>query len=193
MAKEAMLTELDKYLGAGIHIGTKFKTGFMKKYIYKTRPDGLAVLNIQKIDERLGIAAKFLLEFEPESILVVCKRDTGVSAVKKFGEVTGATVISGRYLPGTMTNPQYGDKFIEPKVLVVTDPWPDKAAVQDSMKMRIPVIGLCDTNNVTTNIDLVIPCNNKGKKSIALVYWVLAKEILKRKKKKFDLKPEDFE
>jgi small subunit ribosomal protein S2 len=193
MAKEEMLTELDSYLSAGIHIGTKFKTGFMKKYVYKTRPDGLAVLNIQKVDERLGSAAKFMSEFEPESILVVCRRETGIASAKKFAEVLGTHVITGRYLPGAMTNPEYGDRFIQPKLLFVADPWPDKIAINDALKIGIPVVAMCDTNNVTTNVDLVIPCNNKGKKSIAMVYWVLAKEIMKAKKRKFDLKAEDFE
>lgn len=193
MAKDEMLTELDNYLSAGIHIGTKFKTGFMKKYVYKTRPDGLAVLNIQKVDERLGVAAKFLSEFDPDTILVVCRRETGVNAAKKFAEVIGAKPIAGRYLPGSMTNPEYGNDFVEPKLLFVADPWPDKGSITDSLKIGIPVVAMCDTNNVTVNVDLVIPCNNKGKKSIALVYWVLAKEIMKIKKKKFNLKPEDFE
>jgi small subunit ribosomal protein S2 len=164
----------DEYLKAGIHIGTKFRTKYMSNFIYKTRSDGLSVLNIQAIDERLKLAAKMLSHYAPEDILVVCRRETGVKPVQMFGKATGAKVFAGRYPPGTMTNPAL-KYYTEAKIMLVGDAWPDKNAVDDALKAGIPVIALCDTNNQSNNIDLVIPCNNKGKKSLGLVFWVLAK------------------
>ena len=178
MAEENLLVPLEKYLQAGIHIGAKYKTGFMAPYVYKVRPDGLCVLNISKIDERLKLAAKMLSRYEPQDILVVCRRDNGHKAVKSFAKATGANYIAGRYFPGTMTNPSY-EKYMEPKIVVISDPWLERQVIKDAVTMGIPIIGLCDTNNTTENIDLVVPCNNKGSKSLALIYYILAREYLR--------------
>ena len=183
MADGNLLVPVDVYLQSGIHIGSKYKTGFMQPYIYKIRPDGLSVLNIAKIDEKLRAAAKLLAKYEPEKILVVCRRDNGHKAVKAFAKATGAKAIAGRYLPGTMTNPSFSG-FMEPEIVVVSDPWLDRQVVRDAVKSNIPVIGLCDTNNTTENIDLVVPCNNKGNKSLSLVYYILAREYLKERGEK---------
>lgn len=173
-----LLVPQDTYLKSGIHIGTKFKTKYMSNFIYKTRPDGLSVLNLERIDERLKVAGKFLSNYEPNDILIVSRRENGWKAAKKFANVIGARVFAGRYPPGLLTNPNL-KTFIEVKVLLVTDAWPDKNAVDDAIKIGIPVIALCDTNNQTNNIDLVIPCNNKGKKSLGLLFWILANEYKK--------------
>jgi small subunit ribosomal protein S2 len=193
MATEKMLIDRDTYLSVGVHIGAKFRTGFMKKYIYKIRPDGLAVLNIQKIDERIGLVAEMLSQFEPEEILVVCRRESGFAGAEKFAEVTGIPTITGRYLPGTLTNPNYQENYLEPKVMLVCDPWADKQALNDALKVNIPIIAFCDTNNLVKNVDLIVPCNNKGKRSLSLIFWVLATEYLKRKKKAKKLELSDFE
>ncbi len=177
---EKLLVPQDQYLKAGIHIGTKFKTKYMNRFIYKTRSDGLSVLNLQKIDERLRIASKFLANYEPKDIMVLCRRENGWKAVKKLGELTGMNVIPGRYPPGVLTNPNL-DKYAEAKVILITDAWPDRNAVNDGITAGIPIIALCDTNNQTNNIDLVIPCNNKGKKSLGLIFWILTNEYLKSK------------
>ena len=171
---EALLVANDEYLKSGIHIGTKFKTKHMENFIYKTRPDGLSVLNVQKIDERIRMAANLLSNYAPEDILLACRRENGWKAVKKFAEITGCKYFAGRYPPGVLTNPSLKN-FIEAKILFVMDAWPDKNAVEDAMKMGIPVIALCDTNNHANNIDLVVPCNNKGKKSIGLLMFLVAK------------------
>lgn len=194
--QQELLVPLDDYLKVGIHIGTKFRTKYMEPFIYKVRPDGLSVLNVQKIDERINIAAKFLAQYAPEDILVVCRRENGWKAVQLFSKLTGIRVYAGRYPPGVLTNSSLED-FIETKVILVTDPWPDKNAVKDSLNMGIAVIALCDTNNTANNIDLLIPCNNKGKKSLGLLFWILTKEYLKNRgliKKDTDLslKEEDF-
>ena len=180
MATEQLLVPQDVYLKAGIHIGTKFRTKYMEPFIYKTRPDGLSVLNLQRIDERIRVAVKFLANYAPEDILIVSRRENGWKALRAMKKLTGIKVFAGRYLPGTLTNPAL-DNYSEAKVLMVTDAWPDRIAIADAIRMCIPVISLCDTNNQTNNIDLVVPCNNKGKKSLGLLFWILTKEYLKVK------------
>jgi len=193
---QKFLVPTDEYLKSGIHIGTKYKTKYMEKFIYKTRPDGLSVLNLQRIDERIAIAAKFLATYNPEDIMVVGRRESAWKPITKFGKIIGAKVYAGRYPPGILTNPGL-DNYIEIKVLLAVDLWPDRNAVMDCLKIGIPVIAICDTNNQSNNIDLVIPGNNKGKKSLGLFFWILAKEYLKargiiKSDKEFKEKLEDF-
>ena len=127
-----------------------------------------------------------------KDILIVSRRENGWKAVKKFGDLTGANVFAGRYPPGVLTNPRL-EKYMEAKVLLVTDTWPDRNAIADAVRVGIPVIALCDTNNQTNNIDLVVPCNNKGKKSLGLLFYILTKEYMaKRKLGEFKATVEDF-
>jgi len=196
MAEEELLIPNDEYLKSGIHIGTKFRTKHMENFIYKTRPDGLSVLNIQTIDERIRLATTFLAHYAPEDILVVSRRENGWKPVKMFAKATGAKYFAGRYPPGILTNPQLRG-FVEAKIMIITDAWPDKNAIADAQKIGIPVIGLCDTNNQANGIDFVVPCNNKGKKSLALIYYLLAKLYLKnrgllKKEEDFPYTQEDF-
>jgi len=195
MASE-LLIPTEEYLKYGVHIGTKFKTGAMEPFIYKKRPDGLSVLNLEKINERTMIAAKFLANYEPEDILVCGRRESAWKPIAMFRKATGARAMIGRYLPGILTNTNLKE-FIEAKVVVVSDPWTDRNVVEDSIKVGIPVVALCDTNNVINKIDLVLPCNNKGKKSLAIIFWLLAREYLKlrgkiTKDEEFEYKPEEF-
>jgi len=191
MAEEEFITPLENYLKAGIHIGTKFKTKYMEPFIYKVRQDGLTVLNVQEIDKRLKVAAKMISRYEPESILIVCRRENGWSVVKMFAELTGIRVFAGRYPPGILTNGVL-ESFTETKLIMVVDPWPDRNVINDAINMGIPVMALCDTNNASNNIDLVIPCNNKGKKSLGLIFWILAREYLKSRKKEISKPLDDF-
>ncbi len=192
-----LLIPLDKYLAAGLHIGTQQKTKDMEKYIYRVRADGLHVLDVKSSNDKILIAAKLLSKYDPDDVLVVSTRQYGQAPVKKFGEVTGTKTIPGRFIPGTLTNPQYS-KFIEPKILVVTDPRSDSQAVIEARQNGIPVVALCDTENLLSNVDVVIPVNNKGRKAIALVYWLLARQVLRNRgilssDEEFDLDPSDFE
>lgn len=186
---QKLIVPQEQYLKTGIHIGTKFKTKYMSKFIYKTRPDGLSVLNLQRIDERIKAAINFLSQYDPEDILVVSRRENSWKASKAFAKVTGCKIFAGRYPPGVLTNPEL-DKFMEPKMVLVTDPWPDRNVIEDAIKIGIPVVALCDTNNQSNNLDLVIPCNNKGKKSLGLFFWILAREYLT--KRELIKKPEDM-
>jgi small subunit ribosomal protein S2 len=190
------LVEVDRYLSAGAHIGTKVKTKSMASFIYKVNPAGLAILDVQKVEERLKIAAKFLAKYKPEEILVVGRRENSWRAVKQFAKLTGVKYFTGRYPAGVMTNSEL-ETFIEPKVILITDPWPDKNAINDALKIGIPIVALCDSNNTTRAVDVVVPCNNKGAKSLALIYWILANEFLHEtgdlpKTKSIDVKEEDF-
>ena len=178
--QKEMLVPVELYLKAGIHIGTKFKSKYMESFIYKIRPDGLYILNLEKVDERIGAAAKLLSQFEPQDILIVSRRENGWKPIKTFAKLIGVTVFAGRYPPGILTNAVLKN-FMEKKILLTTDPWPDKNAVEDALRVGIPVIGLCDTNNQANNVDLVVPCNNKGKKSLGLFFYILAREYLKAK------------
>lgn len=192
-----LLIPLDKYLAAGLHIGTQQKTKDMERYIYRVRADGLYVLDVRKTNDRIISAAKFLAKFEPADILAVSTRQYGQTPVRKFGEVTGAQTIPGRFIPGTLTNPNYA-KFIEPEVLMVTDPRSDSQAIIEAKQIGLPVVALCDTENLLGNVDVVIPVNNKGRKAIALVYWLMARQILRQREvigpeDELDAEPVDFE
>jgi len=195
--KQTNLVETEKYLNTGAHIGTKFKTGTMKRYIYKARKDGLNVLDVQMLDERLGLAAKFLAGFSGPEIIVVSRKVYGQTPAKTFADSIGAKAIISRFVPGTFTNPE-SNHFTEPKAVMITDPDIDSQAILEATKMRIPVVALASTSNNLTNIDICVPINNKGKKSLALAYWILAREILKERGdikdvSAFSKSAEDFE
>lgn len=175
---EQMLVGKTEYLTAGVHIGMKSCTPFMKQFVYKIRDDGLAVFNLQKVDERIRTAVNFLAPFE--KIMVVSRKENAAKAIQAFAEAVEAKAISGRFSPGTLTNPSYRG-FYEPNVVVVVDPLVDDQAVREARKRRLPVVALCDTFNISKDIDLCIPGNNNGRKSLALIFWILAREILKKR------------
>ncbi len=187
-----LLIPVEDYLGAGVHIGTQQKTNDMDRFIHRVRTDGLYVLDVSKTDERIRTAADFLANYDPEQILVTSSRQYGRFPAEKFAEAVGARARTGRFIPGTLTNPQY-DGYIEPDVLVVTDPIGDAQAVKEAITVGIPVIAMCDSNNQTSNVDLVVPTNNKGRRALSVVYWLLANETLDRRGAEPTYGLEDFE
>jgi len=186
------LIPVDEYLAAGVHIGTQQKTEDMKRFVYRVRADGLYVLDVKATDDRIKTAAKFLSNFDPARILVVSARQYGQFPATMFAKVIGAKSLVGRFIPGTLTNPEYRD-FTEPDVVVVTDPIGDSQAVKEAVDVGVPVVAMCDTNNMTMHIDIVIPTNNKGRKALALIYWLLAQEISKLRGQQMDSAVNDFE
>ena len=176
-AKELLIDE-DTFLTCGVHIGTKQKSKDMEPYVYKVRDDGLRILNVNMTSEKVVEAAQFLKDFEPKDVLVVSARQYGWKPATKFAESCGFECIAGRFTPGRLTNPEMRF-FIEPKVIVLTDPAADAQAFREATNIKIPVIAMCDSNNLTTNVDIVIPGNNKGRRSLALIYWLLSREILR--------------
>lgn len=178
MTDTEQLVPTEKYLTTGSHIGTIFKTGDMMRYVFKKRKDGLYVLDVENIDKRLRVASEFLGKYPYDRITVVARRLYSQAPAKKFAELVGAKVLTGRFIPGTFTNPKQKN-FMEPRIVIVTDPETDSQAVLEASKQSIPVVALASTNNYLKFIDLVIPINNKGRKSLALAFWVLARELLK--------------
>ena len=176
-AKELLIDE-DTFLTCGVHIGTKQKSKDMEPYVYKVREDGLRILNVNMTSEKVVEAAQFLKEFDPKDVLIVSARQYGWKPATKFAEACGFECIAGRFTPGRLTNPEMRF-FIEPKVIVLTDPAADAQAFREATNINIPVIAMCDSNNLTKNVDVVIPGNNKGRRSLALIYWLLSREILR--------------
>jgi small subunit ribosomal protein S2 len=187
-----LLIPVEDYLGAGVHIGTQQKTKDMERFIHRVRDDGLYVLDVSQTDGRIRTAASFLANYDPEQVLVASSRQYGRFPARTFADAVGARARTGRFIPGTLTNPDY-DGYIEPDVVVVTDPIGDAQAVTEAITVGIPVIAMCDSNNATSNVDLVIPTNNKGRRALAVVYWLLANETLDRRGGDPTYALEDFE
>jgi small subunit ribosomal protein S2 len=187
-----LLVAEEEYLTSGVHIGTQHKTADMKPFIFRVRNDGLFVLDVAKTDEAVRQVAEYLKNFDANRILFVSQRQYGQTPVKQAATVLGSTAIAGRFMPGTLTNP-VTPNYMEPEVLVLTDPLGDGQAMREAMNIGIPIVGLCDSNNETKNLKHVIPGNNKGRRSLALVYYLLTKEMMKLKGQEFDMEIEDFE
>ncbi len=187
-----LLIPVEDYLSAGVHIGTQQKTADMERFIHRVRDDGLYVLDVSETDGRIRTAADFLANYDPEQILVTSSRQYGRFPAEKFADAVGARARTGRFIPGTLTNPDYAG-YIEPDVVVVTDPIGDAQAVKEAITVGIPVIAMCDSNNQLSNVDLVVPTNNKGRRALSVVYWLLANETLDRRGADTVFALDDFE
>lgn len=170
------MVEKTDYMTAGIYIGMKTCTPYMKRFVYKIREDGLAMFNLKKIDDRLKVVADFLSNYK--KVLVVSRKENARKALEAFAEATGVRVIAGRFHPGTLTNPSYRE-FFEPDVVFVIDPLTDEQVMKEAKKKRIPIVAMCNTFNSARDVDLVLPINNNGKKSLALAFWIMAREMQK--------------
>ncbi|MBS3816438.1 MAG: 30S ribosomal protein S2 [Candidatus Thermoplasmatota archaeon] len=195
--EEEILVPEDTYLTAGVHIGTQQKSKDMERFIHKVRNDGLFVLDIDQTDGKVRSLAKLLSRYPPERVLLVSARQYGKRPIEKFSDIMGTASIAGRFIPGTLTNPSL-DHFIEPEVIVVIDPSADRQAVKEAVNAGLPIVGLVDTNNSLKNVDIAVPSNNKGRKALALVFWLLAREMKLFQgeidnRDEFDYEVDDFE
>lgn len=187
--KSDMLIDLEDYVKTGIYLGTRVVTPDMKKYVYRRRADGLAIFNTDLIDEKLKEGIEYLSQFEPEDVILVCKRQSGWKVAKKFEEITGIRAFTKKYPAGVMTNTELGD-FFETELTIITDHWLDKNALKDTLDVKKKVLMICGTNNFAHGADQVIIGNNKSGKSIGLIYYLLAKGYLKAKGKDTSVVPE---
>ena len=178
----APLVPLDVYEQHAVHIGTNQKSADMRKFLDTMRQDGggLHLIDVPQTESRISTVAKLLSNYDPERILVVSARQYGQRPARMFAQSIGAMRIVGRFIPGTLTNPSLRT-YIEPEVILVTDPAADSQALSEAVSSGLPVVGICDANNRLRNVDLVLPANNKGRRSLALVYWLLAREMLKNR------------
>jgi small subunit ribosomal protein S2 len=178
---QTILTSLEDYIKTASYLGTKVITPGMRKYVYRRRLDGLAILNTLLVDKKLADGIDFVKRYKPNEWIIVCKREAGWRSVKMFSELTGVKVFTKKYPSGILTNPIL-DNFIETKMVMICDPWLDKNALADARNIRVPVIGICDTNNHTSNVDVVMIGNNKSNKSLGLFFWLMAREYMKTHK-----------
>jgi len=186
MSNEELLVDRDKYLKHGAHIGTKAKHTDMEPYIFHVKKNQLAVLDLNRTDEQIREAGKFLSQFDPNEILVVGRKDIARRPVTAFSEALGTKAIAGRFMPGTLTNPQ-SDDFIEPEVVIVTDPEEDAQAINEASQSNIPVIAIADSGDSLDDIDHVIPANNKAENAIGIVYYLLAQQVAEERGDEFNV------
>lgn len=178
MNTKTELLPAERYLKTGSHIGTRYKSGDMSKYVYKQRSDGLKVMDIAVIDARIKLAANMLSQYNGNQVVVIARKLYGQTSAKSFASAIGGKALVGRFIPGSFTNPSI-KTFLEPKIVVIAEPESDSQAIQEASQVGIPIIALCSTNNSTANVDLILPINNKGRKSLALAFWLLTREYLK--------------
>ena len=180
-----------KILTTGIRVGTEVKTKYMIPYITQANPEGLYLFDLDITLSRIETAGRFIKKFDIKKVIVYSGRTYANTPIEKFCELTGARKMLGRFMPGTLTNPLL-PYYSEPQLIIVSDPQVDAQAVNEATNAGIPVIGIANTDNVTSELDLVIPANNRGRKSLATVYWLLAHEILQDPKEmKYEI--DDFE
>jgi small subunit ribosomal protein SAe len=171
--------DIQKMLAAEVHVGTRNMDCRMGPYIWRRRSDMIHIINIEKTWEKIMLAARIIVAIEnPQDVMVIAQRPYGQRAVLKFGNHIGCNYIAGRWTPGLLTN-QIQKKFMQPRLLIVTDPRTDLQAVKEASYVNIPVIAFCDTDSPLENVDVCIPCNNRGRQAIGMMYWLLAREVLR--------------
>ena len=182
MSQETENEDMKKQIfSTGIRVGTEVKTKFMTPFITKASPEGLYMLDLDITLSRIQTAGRFIKKFDINRVVVYSGRSYCKTPIEKFCELTGAKMMLGRFMPGTLTNPSL-PFYIEPQLIIISDPRVDSQAVTEATNAGIPVIGIANTDNITSKLDLIIPANNRGRKSLATVYWLLAREILQDSK-----------
>lgn len=184
--KKDALVPIEDYLKASIHLGTRVITPDMRQYVYRRRADGLAVFNTAMLDDKIKEGAEFLAKFAPQDVILVCKRESGWKAAEMFSKLTGIRVFAKKYPAGILTNSVL-DNFIETELVFIADPWLDKNALQDANRIKIPVLSICDTNNFTQGITKIIPGNNKSAKSLGIIFYLLTKVYVEKRKLKVEI------
>jgi small subunit ribosomal protein SAe len=176
---DATEDDIQRLIAAKTHMGTKNLTKEMEKYIYGKTKEGIHIINMSMMWQKLMLAARIIVAIEnPQDVMVIAQRPYGQRAVLKFGNHIGCNYIAGRWTPGLLTN-QIQKKFMQPRLLIVTDPRTDLQAVKEASYVNIPVIAFCDTDSPLENVDVCIPCNNRGRQAIGMMYWLLAREVLR--------------
>ena len=186
--KKEMLVPIEDYLKSSIHLGTRVITPDMRKYVYRRRADGLAVFNTSLLDDKMREAVDYLAQFDPKDMIVVCKREAGWKAVNVFAETLGIRAFTKKYPAGVLTNTNL-ENFFETDLVFICDPWLDKNAVADANRVKLNVMSICDTNNFTAGIDFVLPGNNKSWKSLGMVFYLLTKGYIEKKKLGIEVPP----
>ena len=178
MSQQAETTDIKKkILTTGIRVGTQVKTKFMKPFITKASPEGLYMLDLDITLEKIQTAAKFINRLGTDKLIVCSGRQYAETPIEKFCEVLESKKLLGRFMPGTLTNPTL-PYYIEPKLVLISDPQIDEQAITEATNAGIPVIGIANTDNITSKLDVIIPANNRGRKALATVYWLLVRQIL---------------
>ena len=190
--KKDMLVPIEDYLKSSIHLGTRVITPDMRKYVYRRRADGLAVFNTSLLDDKMREAIDYISQFSPEQFIVVCKREAGWKAASLFAQTIGVRAFTKKYPSGVLTNTKL-ENFFETDMVLIGDPWLDKNALTDSNRVGMKVMSLCDTNNFTNGIDFVIPGNNKSWKSIGMIFYLLTRGYVEKRKLDVTVPPiQDF-
>ncbi len=191
MTEEELLIDREEYLKRGVHIGTKSQHKDMEDFIFHVKKNQLAVINLEKTDQQIRKASEMLSNYEPEEIMLVGRKEEVIESIEKLSDALDTQRITGRFMPGTLTNPQ-SDDFAEPEIVLVTDPETDAQAIKEAKHTNLPVIAIADSENSLKNIDIAIPANNKGEKSVASVLYLMGREYSDLRGEELGLGLEDF-
>ncbi|MDP7975300.1 MAG: 30S ribosomal protein S2 [Thermoprotei archaeon] len=175
-----LLVPQEVYMLSGIHIGTEAEVKAMREFVYKVRDDGIHIFDLKKIDERIRLAGKMLSRYDPSGILAVATSRFAYTPVQRFGQFTGATSFIQRFTPGLLTNPNLPG-YMEPQVILLSNTEGGAQVVAEAALAGIPLVALCDSNSPVEYVDLVIPMNNRSRRSLALAYWLLARQVLRER------------